>query len=152
MEFQTPIPIRKVINEIQNRKYLLPAIQRELVWEAEQIEKLFDSIMRGYPIGSFLFWKVSKEKIKEYQFYEFLRDYHERDKKHNPKANISGEENITAILDGQQRLTALYIGLKGSYAYKLPYKRWDSTDAFPKRELYLNLLSKAKNSDLITMR
>jgi len=147
MAFQTPITIRKAINEIHNRKYLLPAIQRELVWEAEQIEKLFDSLMRDYPIGAFLFWKVSKEKIQDYQFYEFLREYHERDNRHNPKANISGEEEITAILDGQQRLTALYIGLKGTYAYKLPYKRWDNDIAFPKRKLYLNLLSEANNSD-----
>lgn len=147
MAFQTPITIRKAITDIYERRYLLPAIQRELVWDAEQIEKLFDSIMRGYPIGSFLLWEVSKKKTKEYQFYEFLRQYHERDNRHNPKANVSGEEDITAILDGQQRLTALYIGLKGTYAYKLPRKRWDSNDAFPKRELYLNLLSEAKESD-----
>ncbi|TKJ32538.1 hypothetical protein CEE39_05295 [bacterium (candidate division B38) B3_B38] len=147
MAFQAPITVRTAIQKIHNKSYLLPAIQRELVWEAEQIEKLFDSIMRGYPIGSFLFWKVSKEKIKEYQFYEFLREYHERDKRHNPKADISGENEITAILDGQQRLTALYIGLKGTYAYKLPYKRWDRNDAFPKRELYLNLLSESKDYD-----
>jgi len=147
MAFQTPITIRKAINEIHNRGYLLPAIQRELVWEAGQIEKIFDSLMRDYPIGAFLFWKVSKEKIKEYQFYEFLREYHERDKRHNPKANVTGEEDIISILDGQQRLTALYIGLKGTYAYKLPYKRWDHDDAFPKRKLYLNLLSESNNSD-----
>jgi uncharacterized protein with ParB-like and HNH nuclease domain len=148
MAFQTPLIIRKAIIEVHNRRYLLPAIQRELVWEAEQIERLFDSIMRGYPIGSFLFWKVSKEKIKDYQFYEFLSEYHERDKRHNPKANISGEEEITAILDGQQRLTALYLGLKGTYAYKLPYKRWNDDKAFPKRKLYLNLLSESKESDV----
>lgn len=148
MPFQAPITIREAIEEIHSRGYLLPAIQRELVWTAEQIEKLFDSLMRDYPIGSFLFWKVSRENTKEYQFYEFLREYHERDKRHNPKANISGEEDITAILDGQQRLTALYIGLKGTYAYKLPRRRWDSDDAFPKRELYLNLLSESKDFDL----
>jgi uncharacterized protein with ParB-like and HNH nuclease domain len=136
-----------VIDEVHNRKYLLPAIQRELVWDAEQIEKLFDSLMRGYPIGAFLFWKVSKQKIREYQFYEFLREYHERDKRHNPKADTSGEEDITAILDGQQRLTALYIGLKGTYAYKMPYKRWDNDDAFRKRKLYLNLLQESKDTE-----
>ena len=89
MTFQAPKTIRNVVNEINNRKYLLPAIQRELVWDAKQIERLFDSFMRDYTIGSFLFWNVSKEKSKEYQFYEFLREYHERDYKHNPKANVS---------------------------------------------------------------
>jgi uncharacterized protein with ParB-like and HNH nuclease domain len=105
--------------------------------------------MRGYTIGSFLFWNVAKDKTKDFQFYEFIREYHERDNTHNPKANVTGEESITAILDGQQRLTALYIALKGTYAYKIPRKRWENDDAFPKRKLYLNLLSKSKEFDLL---
>ncbi|MGH9876937.1 MAG: GmrSD restriction endonuclease domain-containing protein, partial [Nitrososphaerales archaeon] len=44
--------------------------------------------------------------------------------------------------------TALYIGLKGDYAYKLAWKRWDSDGAFPKRKLYLNLISEALPNDL----
>lgn len=147
MAFQTAKTIRNVVNEIHNGKYLLPSIQRELVWSPIQIEKLFDSLMRDYPIGTFLFWRVSKENIREYQFYEFLRKYHEKNNKHNPKANVNGEEDVNAILDGQQRLTALYIGLKGTYAYKLPYKRWDNKEAFPERILYLNLLSESTESD-----
>lgn len=95
--------------------------------------------MRGYPIGSFLFWKVSRENLKNYQFYEFIKDYHQL-KSHNQKATLMGDENITAILDGQQRLTALYIGLKGSYASKVPYMHWDNPQAFPQKKLYLNLL------------
>ena len=103
--------------------------------------------MRDYPISSFLFWEVDRGNIKNYQFYEFVREYHERDNTHNPKANVSGENGVTAILDGQQRLTSLYIGLKGTYAYKLPRKRWDNDSAFPKRKLYLNLLSPSEDSD-----
>src|SRR3989344_5315977 len=117
-DFQMPITIGEVVNSIHAKRYLLPAIQREFVWKTEQIESLFDSLMRGYPIGSFLLWQVEKEKIKDFQFYEFVRDYHERDNKHNPKANITGEGGVTAVLDGQQRLTALYIGLKGSHSLK----------------------------------
>ena len=59
-----------------------------------------------------------------------------------------GKISKVLILDGQQRLTALYIGLKGTYAFKLPYKRRDNDEAFPKRKLYLNLLSESTNSDL----
>jgi uncharacterized protein with ParB-like and HNH nuclease domain len=140
MSYQTALPIAKVIQDIHGKKYLLPAIQRELVWDTEQIENLFDSLMRDYPINSFLFWKVSKENVCKYEFYEFLRNYHEKNNYHNQKANVTGEEEITSVLDGQQRLTALYIALKGSYAYKLPRKRWDNPQAFPKRKLYLNLL------------
>ena len=45
-------------------------------------------------------------------------------------------------------MTSLYIGLKGSYAYKIPHKKWDDTKAYPARKLYLNLLSKSEDSDM----
>lgn len=139
MAFVEPITIKDAIDRIHRKSYLLPAIQREFVWYPEQIETLFDSLMRDYPISSFLFWEVERGNVDKYQFYEFVRDYHERDNVHNPKANLSGDTGIIAILDGQQRLTSLYIGLKGSYAWKMPRKRWDNDSAFPKRHLYLNL-------------
>lgn len=147
MAFQTPLTINEVINNIHLKKYLLPSIQREFVWNPNQITKLFDSLMRDYPINSFLFWKVSKENLNEFRFYEFLKDYHQRKKRHNEKANLNGSEDIIAVLDGQQRLTSLYIGLKGSYAYKLSYKRWDNEKAYPVRRLYLNLLSSSKDPE-----
>jgi uncharacterized protein with ParB-like and HNH nuclease domain len=46
-----------------NDQYFLPAIQREFVWEPEKIISLFDSIMRGYPISSFLFWQLKEESL-----------------------------------------------------------------------------------------
>ena len=147
MAFQTPLTINQVISEIHAKKYLLPSIQREFVWDTDQITKLFDSLMREYPINAFLFWKVSKENTKEFRFYEFLRDYHQRNKRHNEKADLSGAEDIIAVLDGQQRLTSLYIGLKGSYAYKLSYKRWDNEQAYPSRKLYLNLLKPSEDAE-----
>ena len=149
MAFVEPIKIKEAIDNIHKKNYLLPAIQREFVWGTDQIERLFDSLMRDYPISSFLFWEVEKQNISNFQFYEFVREYHERDNTHNPKADISGENGITAILDGQQRLTSLYIGLKGTYAYKLPRKRWDNDSAFPKRKLCLNLLSRAEDVDFV---
>jgi Protein of unknown function DUF262 len=140
MSFQMPITISSVVEGIDRRRYLLPAIQREFVWKPDQIEQLFDSIMRGYPIGSLLFWDVDPEFQSSYQFYEFVRDYHEKSARHNPKANLAGVHGLTAVLDGQQRLTSLYIGLKGSYAYKTKFG-WAAIDAnFPVRKLYLDLL------------
>ncbi|MBW2005339.1 MAG: DUF262 domain-containing protein, partial [Deltaproteobacteria bacterium] len=147
MSYETAKIIAEIIEDIHRKKYLLPSIQREFIWTTYQIERLFDSLMRDYPIGSFLFWKVQKDKVKDYAFYELLREYHERDNTHNPKANVSGDDEITAILDGQQRLTSLYVGLKGSYAYKLPRKRWDNDLAFPRRELFLNLLNKSDDPE-----
>jgi uncharacterized protein with ParB-like and HNH nuclease domain len=145
MSFQTPITVKEAVENIDQKRYLLPAIQREVVWGVEQIERLFDSLLRDYPIGSFLFWHVERKNAGNFQFYEFVREYHERDNSHNPKANVSGKDDVTGILDGQQRLTSLYLGLKGSYAYKELRKRWDNPHAFPKRRLYLNLVAPAKS-------
>jgi len=141
MGFETPITIEKVIQGIQENKYVLPAIQREFVWDADQIEKLFDSLMRGYPIGSFLFWKIEPDHLKDFQFYRFMDHFHERDYRHNEPIELVGSNSVTAVLDGQQRLTALNLGLKGWYANKMPYYRWNSDYAFPMKRLYLNLLN-----------
>jgi hypothetical protein len=141
MGFETPITIEKVIQGMQENKYVLPAIQREFVWDAEQIEKLFDSLMRGYPIGSFLFWKIEPDHLKDFQFYRFMDHFHERDYRHNEPIELVGSNSVTAVLDGQQRLTALNLGLKGWYANKMPYYRWNSDYAFPMKRLYLNLLN-----------
>lgn len=147
MSYQTALKINEVIREIDKGQYLLPSIQREFVWKEEQIENLFDSLMQGYPIGSFLFWKVESENKEQYEFYGFLKNFHERKNKHNEKVNIRGENDITAILDGQQRLTSLYIGLKGTYASKIPYKRWDNEEAYPIKKLYLNILNNDVHND-----
>ncbi|MGN4425988.1 GmrSD restriction endonuclease domain-containing protein [Bacillus cereus group sp. MYBK30-1] len=149
MAFQTPLTIKKVIENIHKKKYLLPAIQREFVWGTDQIERLFDSLMQGYPVGSFLFWDVKKEKSKDFQFYEFIRNYHEKNNRHNPSASISGEEDIIAILDGQQRLTSMYIALKGTYAYKLPRMRRENPSAYPEQHLYVDLLGPSEDFDTI---
>lgn len=142
MHFETPITIAKAIENIQSNQYILPAIQREFVWSDKQIENMFDSLMRGYPIGSFLFWQIQPDKLSDFQFYRFMDRYHQRDHSHNEPIYLTGEQSKTAVLDGQQRLTALNIGLKGYYASKLPYYRWNSDHAFPKRTLHLNLLAK----------
>ncbi|GAA9947682.1 hypothetical protein VN0905_11650 [Helicobacter pylori] len=92
--------IKNVVDEL-NVRYFLPDIQREYVWlkkaDEKKIEQLFDSILRGYPIDSFLFWKLQKEDIAKsneqdenklnFQLYQFLTNYDER-KPHNEKIYI----------------------------------------------------------------
>ena len=140
MAYQTALTIRQVLQRIQCSDYVLPAIQREFVWSPEQIARLFDSLMQGYPIGSFLFWAVKKPKINDYRFYDFMLDYHQRDHAHCKRIGSIDRDGITAVLDGQQRLTALNIGLRGTYAYKMPRLWWNNPAAFPRRQLYLNIL------------
>lgn len=109
-------PIAVAIQRM-NRQYFLPAIQREFVWKPEQIIQLFDSIMRGYPISSFLFWDLKPENRDKWQVYRFLEKAYFGGS-HNELANTDGANNVSLVLDGQQRLTSLMIGLKGMYVMK----------------------------------
>jgi len=140
VSFQTPITIAQAINNIEQNHYLLPAIQREFEWSHTKIEWLFDSIMRNYPISSFLFWRVEGETRKKYKFYKFLRDYREIYHTHNEEFPTDSHNDFTAVLDGQQRLTSLFIGLRGSYAYRTPRLREENSErVYPTRYLYLNI-------------
>ena len=135
----TPKTISEVVSEYLNRTTYLPAIQREYVWETDAIEKLFDSLMGDYPISSFLFWKIKEENKTEWTAYDFIRDF-DQEFPHNNEANVSGiNQDIYLVLDGQQRLTSLYIGLKGTYRFF--HYSWRKT------KLYLNLLKAPVHSD-----
>ena len=133
--------IEQALDSIASREFVLPAIQREFVWLPEQVCNLFDSLMQGYPFGEFMLWRVAPENASQYQWYGFVRDYHQRDNPHCPELAHIRNRPLTAVLDGQQRLTAFNIGLSGSMARKLPHKWWSSLDAFPKRVLALDLLA-----------
>ncbi|GAA7452305.1 hypothetical protein MM0358_10830 [Helicobacter pylori] len=145
--------IKNVVDEL-NVRYFLPDIQREYVWlkkaDEKKIEQLFDSILRGYPIGSFLFWKLQKEDIAKsdeqdsdklnFQLYQFITNYDER-KPHNEKIRIEQikRDDLSIVLDSQQRLTSLYIGLKGTRMLKKKRARNDNPNAYEEKRLYLNL-------------
>lgn len=154
MPFQTPLTIEKVLDRIQAQEYVLPAIQREFAWDTDQVIRLFDSLMRGYPIGAFLFWKVkarddsSEDLDRDFVFYGFIRNYHELKSPHCPRLDIPKSRDVTAILDGQQRLTALNIGLRGSHAAKLPRKWRGNLDAYPEKRLHLNIEQQATENEL----
>ena len=148
MSFQTPITIATAIRNIENNQYLLPAIQREFVWSHEKIEWLFDSVMRNYPISSFLFWRVEGDTKASYKFYQFLKEYRQRYKTHNEEFTTDGHNDFTAVLDGHQRLTSLYIGLRGSYAYRTPRVHEENTErVYPTRRLYLNIAQPLENEE-----
>lgn len=134
--------IAQVLSRI-NRDVLIPGIQRPYVWETEQIIRLFDSLMRGYPINSFLFWELRPENFGDWDIYKFVRHFQQGDI-HNDKANPSGEHPAVLVLDGQQRLTSLLIGLSGSYRVRNG-KRGKGSD-FVTQVLYLNLLETPHNN------
>ena len=136
------ITVREAMNKIASNNYVLPAIQRKFVWRTDQIETLFDSILRNYPINSFMFWEITDTALKQnYKFYSFIKDYVDRYNEDNPDAPTRLLNTpFIAVIDGQQRLTSLYIGLNGTYRYKKPNKWWSNDEeAMPTRKLYLNI-------------
>ena len=137
MEYRS-IRVSDLIEEVNHDIYL-PAIQREFVWETDRVERLFDSIMADFPIGSFLFWLLKQENKNEWPVYEFIRDF-DGESPHNTPASMAGiTKDIKLVLDGQQRITSLLIGLQGKYRYH--HYRWKET------RLYLDLLKQPEPND-----
>lgn len=138
--FRSPITINEAMQRIKNNEYLLPAFQREYVWESWQVEELFDSLMRGYPISSMLFWEVKDESKSAWKFYRFLDYYREYYHEHNEYFNTQNHKDFKAILDGQQRLTSLYLALFSHYDIHKYRKKWENDDrVFDICHLYFNL-------------
>lgn len=133
--------IQNIVKDIEFEKAYLPAIQRKFVWPRWKIEQLFDSLMRNYPIGSFLFWELKSEKAYDYVFYSFLKNYDERSPNNNRKTGSFLHPEIIGVLDGQQRLSSMYLGIQGSHRERLKHHRVLSDHAYPETFLYLNLLS-----------
>jgi len=117
--------IRKIVDKLNNREeeggFWLPNIQRPFVWGENRICRLYDSIMREYPISTLLVWKT-KAAIRRRKFIDNWRDGMRVSEYYVPE----DENRKVLVLDGQQRLQSLYIGLYGS---------------FNGRELYINILS-----------
>lgn len=145
--YQSGLTIKDALDAVSKNHYVLPAIQREFVWKPEQICRLFDSLMQGYPFGTFLFWRVEPEKSAEFKFFGLVQHFHERDAAHCPELGKLPNRELTAVLDGQQRLTALNIGLRGSMAIKEPNKWRTNPNAFPKRILHIDLMAARGDDD-----
>jgi len=124
-----------------NKNSFLPDIQRPFVWKELDVYKLFDSLMRKYPIGTFLIWTLSKDVIEEIEktrnisieMYTFLNS----NMKNNDKLKTRERDEYWLVLDGQQRLTTFNIVLRGF---------WEDKEECDK-ELYLNALSGDKEND-----
>ncbi len=147
MGYLPPATIAETLRSIQKGELILPAIQREFVWSPEQVVGLFDSVMRGYPIGGFLSWKVEPETVKSFRFYGFMKEYNALSNRHSPVLDVEPGRSVKAILDGQQRLTSLNIGLRGSYAWRSPRAWRNNPEAYPTRHLYLNVLAEAEENE-----
>jgi hypothetical protein len=119
--------LRKIVSYLNNPDedggFWLPNIQRPFVWSEDQICRLFDSILRQYPISTLLIWKT-KMGVRRRKFIDNFKEEHRH---HLSTFKVPDDDKKKClVLDGQQRLQSLYIGLRGSYDGK---------------ELYLDILS-----------
>lgn len=94
--------LKKIFSELENGNIKVPRFQRGYVWERSKIVKLLNSIYSQYPIGSFFIWVASLD------YKNFCREITELNLPEKPESN-----NYSFILDGQQRITSLYVALKG---------------------------------------
>lgn len=126
------ITIYEAIKNIESGKYVMPAFQREYVWSIEQIEKLWDSILLDYPISNFLFWHIDDKNVTwDTYFCHFLKQATFNSRKQSDDVNFpinSIDFNYTdiAILDGQQRLTSLFLSLLGETYLRPKYSSKNS--------------------------
>lgn len=128
-----------------NVAYFLPAMQREFVWSAEQVCSIFDSLMRQYPISSFLFWQIplaSHDDVEAYEFLHTVRPWGNRAR----LASLNGSRDVTFVLDGQQRLTSMLVGLRGTYVDRRSRSGKGSRTPVPKK-LHLDLLHDGRLPD-----
>ncbi len=95
-------PYNALMAEIENGEVKIPQFQRAFVWDIQKSAGLIDSMLKKYPIGTFIFWKtnVRLRTIKDIGGIEFP-DWPKNDHAHY-------------VLDGQQRITSIYVVLKGS--------------------------------------
>lgn len=144
----TPKTIKELVEEIESGRIVLPAMQRNFVWAEEKICHLFDSIMRDYPIGTFLFWNVDEAMFRQYAFNTFIRDYDEaRGKMQRGERATASFSDYKAVLDGQQRITSLYMGLCGKYRTHIKGKRWDDPTAYFDRFFCFNIMHCPREDD-----
>ena len=86
------ISIMHIVNCVSKGKFAIPDFQRDWLWKKKQIEELWESIFQGYYMGSLLTWKPMKQNLGKVPI------------KHGPELT----EDPDLILDGQQRITAIY--------------------------------------------
>jgi hypothetical protein len=95
------MPLMTLAVEIEKGSVKIPQFQRDFVWTKQKSADLLDSILKGYPIGTFIFWKT-KEELRT------IRNIGGLDLPKTPKGDY-----ILYVLDGQQRLTSLFAAVKG---------------------------------------
>jgi hypothetical protein len=123
-----------LLSQTENDVIVLPAMQRPFVWKDDRIYRLVDSLLRGFPVGAVMLWKTAT--LQRYR--RILRDI-DTDNAQVFSYITSNDESKYLVLDGQQRLTSLFVAFKGTYNHRrlfIDVLSGDSTDKDPGDEYY----------------
>src|SRR5690606_17061866 len=110
--------ISAVLEKIDDRQLFVPAFQREYVWKRDDAKQLIDSLIKQYPTGTMLTWETTNPPE--------LKGPH----KYNEKQGA-----VRILLDGQQRITTLYMLVRGNIP---PYYTLEEIEN-DTRGLYVNI-------------
>ncbi|EPL7677012.1 DUF262 domain-containing protein [Elizabethkingia anophelis] len=109
--------IADIITEISDEKFVLPVIQRPLVWTEDKMELLFDTLLKGDSFGGVMVIEEEKESKPLFNYRPFTKDGELISSRQID--SLTQLQNF--VIDGQQRLQSFYIGLKGSINGKVLY-------------------------------
>jgi hypothetical protein len=99
------LPVRQHIQRIAEGDYVLPEFQRPFVWDDDKILRLWDSLYHGYPVGQLMLWDWGET---DFPMRSFGRE----------QEAVAPRKGSWAIIDGQQRLTAVYLVVSGTIRLK----------------------------------
>lgn len=105
-----PYRISDIVIDIDEEKFVLPVIQRSLVWTEEKMELLYDTVLKGNSFGGIMVIDENKESKPLFSYRPFTKDGNFIESKEIEKLR----QQQSFVIDGQQRLQSFYIGLKGS--------------------------------------
>lgn len=106
---------------------LIPDLQRPFRWSPDQVTRLLDSLLRGWPFGTLLLWALDDKKIADIPFRTFWKLVDRISPEAGSKAGTMDppvRRGYRMVLDGQQRIQSLVVALSGEAGFKLEDREW----------------------------
>lgn len=98
-----------ILDKVRKGQITIPRFQRDYVWTSKQVVEFFDSILKGWPIGSLLFWAPETDV---FSVIDEIGGIH---------IDISNTRELFYVLDGRQRITTLLSVLSQDGAFSKDY-------------------------------
>jgi hypothetical protein len=102
--------VSEVVSEVSAQTFVLPVVQRRLVWEAEKMELLFDTLLKGDAFGGIMVIEEQQGEVPLFESRPFT--LHGDELQSSPNRSKLAKKTFF-VIDGQQRLQSYYMGLLG---------------------------------------